>query len=93
MTIHGVDSVDLYQPVGKAGKNTPVEQAAGRDSIALSSEALQKGEFYRVSEIVASAPDIRADRIAELRQKINDPDYLNDKIAATADALMKALGL
>ncbi|MDR2149571.1 MAG: flagellar biosynthesis anti-sigma factor FlgM [Spirochaetaceae bacterium] len=92
MTIHGVGFVDQYQPIGKKGKAGAFEQVTGNDSIAISPESLEKAEYYRVSEIVASTEDVRADRIAELKQKINDPDYLKDKLAATADILMKALG-
>ncbi|MFA6508565.1 MAG: flagellar biosynthesis anti-sigma factor FlgM [Treponemataceae bacterium] len=45
-------------------------------------------------ELVSSADDVRADRIAELKQKINDPSYINDKlISDTADRIMTAFGL
>ena len=43
-------------------------------------------------EMAASAPDLRAERIEELKAKINDPAYLNSEvIAATADKLIDAL--
>ena len=92
MTIHGLGFVDPYQSVGKTGKTGALEQVTSNDSIALSKESLEKAEYYRVSEIVSSTEDVRSDRIAALKQKINDPDYLKDKLAATADILMKALG-
>jgi negative regulator of flagellin synthesis FlgM len=64
------------------------------DSISLSSEAVEKAELYRAKEIVAAAPDVRADRVAELKAKINDPSYLNDTIIqGTADKIMEAFGL
>jgi negative regulator of flagellin synthesis FlgM len=64
------------------------------DSISLSQEAVEKGELYRANELVASASDVRLDRIAELKQKINDPSYINETIInATADKIMDAFGL
>ena len=49
-------------------------------------------ELLRTQELAASAPDIRAERIAELKEKINDPSYIDDKVInATASKLIDAL--
>lgn len=93
MTINGISNIDPISPnknvnnVGKAGGFSCA------DSISLSADAVEKAELYRVSEIVAATPDVRADRVAELKAKINDPSYINDTILnATADKIMEAFG-
>jgi negative regulator of flagellin synthesis FlgM len=94
MTINGIGPIDPLQPNKKSGQNNRVNQTIEGDSISLSSEALKKGELYRALELVSAAPDIRVDRIEELKQKINDPSYINDAIInATAGRLMDIWGL
>jgi negative regulator of flagellin synthesis FlgM len=76
-----------------AGWNNQVNRTPQTDSITLSAEAVEKGELYRANALVESAPDVRLDRIAELKKKINDPSYINDTlVSATADKIMDALG-
>jgi negative regulator of flagellin synthesis FlgM len=59
------------------------------DTINLTPEAREKAEMYQVMELIKSAPEIDDVRIAELRQKIDDPAYLNEKvIGATADKIL-----
>jgi negative regulator of flagellin synthesis FlgM len=94
MTIDRINSIDPIPPGKKPGQNNRINEAAKSDSIAVSSEAVEKGELYQAIEVVSSASDVRADRIAELREKINDPSYINDTIVnATADKIMEAFGL
>ena len=94
MTIERVGFTDPIQPGKKPGKSEPVSQSAKSDSISVSAEAVEKGELYRAIETIkAAAPDVRADRVAELRAKINDPSYINDRIInATADKIMESFG-
>jgi len=55
---------------------------------------MEKGELYQAIELASAAADVRSDRIAELKQRINDPSYLNDTvIKSTADRIMDAFGL
>ena len=92
MTIDRVGSIDPIQPEKKPGRVSHVNPSRGADSINISSEAHEKAELYRTQELAAAAPEIRADRVAELKEKINDPAYINDKVInATADKLIDAL--
>ena len=92
MTIDRVGLIDPIQPGKKPGRANQVNESPKTDSISISSEAQAKAELYRVRELAAAAPDSRADRVAELREKINDPAYINDKLMnATADRLIDAL--
>ena len=92
MTIDRIGSIDPIQPGKKPGRANQVSESPKTDSINISSEAQEKAEIYRVQEMAASAPEMRAERVAELKEKINDPSYINDKvITATADKLIDAL--
>ena len=94
MTIDRIGSIDPIQPGKKTGQSSRIGQSAQSDSISLSSEALEKGELYQAIELVSAAPDVRTDRIAELKQKIDDPSYINETIIqATADKILEAFGL
>jgi len=92
MTIDRIGSIDSIQPGKKPGRTEHVPGSPKTDSISISSEAQKKAETFRVQELAAAAPDVRSERVAELREKINDPSYINDKVInATADKLMDAL--
>lgn len=94
MTIDRVGNINHIQQGKNAGWNNQTNRPAEADSIALSQEAKEKGELYRAIELVSAAPDARAERIAELKKKINDPNYINEAILrATADRIMDAFGL
>jgi len=92
MTIDRIGSIDPIQPGKKPGRTNQVNENRGTDSINISSEAQEKAEIYRIQELAAAAPEVRAERVAELKERINDPSYINDKvITATADQLIDAL--
>ena len=92
MTIDRIGSIDPIQPGKKAGGANQAKMTPQTDSISISSEAVEKAELYRVRELAAAAPELRMERIEELKAKINDPSYLNNEvIAATADKLIDFL--
>jgi negative regulator of flagellin synthesis FlgM len=94
MTIDRINPLEPIQPGKKSGRSGQVERGAESDSISLSSEAVEKADLYRAMELVSTASDVRSERVAELKQKINDPSYINDTIIkATADKIMDAFGL
>ena len=92
MTIDRISSIDPIQPGKKTGRAGQVSEAPKTDSISISSAAQEKAELFRIQEMAAAAPDIRAERIAELKEKINDPSYIDEKVInATANKLIDAL--
>ena len=94
MTVDRINPLEPLQPGKKTGRSGQLDRGKENDSISLSSEAVEKAELYRAMELANSADDVRADRVAELKAKINDPSYINDTIIrATADRLMDAFGL
>ncbi|WP_461257043.1 flagellar biosynthesis anti-sigma factor FlgM [Treponema sp. R80B11-R83G3] len=91
MTVNRIGHVDPIPTGKKPGRSEQVGGNDRADTISLSSDAMKKAEMYQVVELIKSAPDADEARIAELRQKINDPSYLNDKvIKATADNILNA---
>jgi negative regulator of flagellin synthesis FlgM len=94
MTVGRIGHIDPLQSGKKPGRAEPLQESDKTDSINLSSEAREKAEIYQVVELIKSAPEISEERIAELREKINDPSYINEKLVnATADKIMDAFGL
>jgi negative regulator of flagellin synthesis FlgM len=88
-----IPSVGQIGPVyGGNTKTSPASKPIKGDSVNISSEALEKAEALRIHEIVAAAPDTRAERIAELKQKINNPDYINEAMMrGAAEAILDSL--
>ena len=92
MTIDRIGSIDPIQPGKKPERANQVSGSSKADSISISSEAQEKAELLRIRELAASAPEVRAELVAELKEKINDPSYINDRVMnATADKLIDAL--
>ena len=92
MTIDRLGAIDPIHPGKRPGKVGQVNDSPKADSISISSEAQERAELHRAQEMVAASPDIRAERVAELKEKINDPSYINDQVInATANKLIDAL--
>ena len=91
MTVDRIGHVEPISPNKRTGRS---ERAGGidkADTISLSTEAMEKAERYQVIELIKSVPELDESRIVELRQKLDDPSYLNEKmIGATADNILKA---
>jgi negative regulator of flagellin synthesis FlgM len=92
MTIDRVGPIEPIQPGKRPGKIGQVNESPKSDSISISSEAQAKAELLRTQELAASAPDVRVERVAELKEKINDPAYLDERVIdATANKLIDTL--
>lgn len=93
MMVDRIGSMDPVQPGKKNGRLNQVDQMAKTDSISFSSVAIERSRLDRAIDLALAAPDVRADRVAELRAKINDPSYINDRIVeATADKILESFG-
>jgi len=92
MTIDRIGSIDPIQPGKKPGQTGQVRARQGADSISISSEAQERAELLRVQKLAAATADVRAERVAELKGKINDPAYINETVInATANRLIDTL--
>ncbi|MCL2805143.1 MAG: flagellar biosynthesis anti-sigma factor FlgM [Treponema sp.] len=89
-----VDRIGHVEPIPSGKRPGRSEKAGGNDkadTINLSVQAQEQAERYQVLELIRSAPDLDEARIVELRQKLDDPSYLNDRvIRATADNILNA---
>jgi negative regulator of flagellin synthesis FlgM len=80
MTIERVGSPDpVSRPNEKKTNIKPTSQTKS-DSINVSDVAKNKAEIYAATENVKLAPDVRADKVAEVKKKLEDPSYIDHKI-------------
>ncbi|MDA8408829.1 MAG: flagellar biosynthesis anti-sigma factor FlgM [Treponema sp.] len=92
MTIDRLNSLDpIREPKKPSGAG--MNQRAGKgDSIAISSDAVAKAELFNVLEVAKAAPDVRTDRVAEVKLRLQDPAYINDSVLSmTADRIVDQL--
>ena len=93
-----IDKIGGINPLNNAQNtrrtNETEKSSYGSDSISVSAEAREAAEVYHMNQVAAETPDVRADRIAEVKAKLQDPNYLNNAtIASAADRLMESFGL
>ena len=92
MTIDRLNSIDPIRDPKKTSSAGRAEKGGKADSISISSDAAEKAELFNALEIAKAAPDVRADRVAALKAKIEDPSYINDTVLnATADRILDQL--
>ena len=79
MTIERLGPVD---PVQRFSQTEKTQRAAKpeNDSVDFSEEARMKAEIFQIAEQVRKAPDIRMDRVAEVKKKLEDPNYIDDAV-------------
>ena len=94
MTIDRLGPVDPVAKYNKTGKPAKVAKQAPTDTVAVSEEARRSAALQQTADIVRSTPDVRMDRVEEVKAKLQDPDYINDKVVeAVADSLMDVFGV
>jgi negative regulator of flagellin synthesis FlgM len=92
MTIDRLNSMDPMRDPKKSVPASKTERLGKSDSISISTDASQKADLYQAIEIAKAAPDVRADKVAELKAKLQDPSYMNDAVLSlTADRIMDQL--
>jgi len=94
MTIDRLGPVD---PVSKFNKSSRAEKAVPKeknDAVNVSDEARNMSEIYKVAAEVKAAPDVRLDRVEEVKLKLQDPNYIDDKVLnSVAEEIMKSFGI
>ena len=95
MMINGVNNVTQVNNVQNLRKTENTAKVTeSSDTVTVSREAKEMAEIYFMDKVAAETPDVRADKIAEIREKIKDPSYLNDAIInSAADKFLSAIGL
>lgn len=93
-----IDKIGGINPLNNVQNTRRTNEAAQprfeSDSISVSEEAKEKAAVYYMNQVAAETPDVRADRVAEVKAKLQDANYLNSAvIASAADKLMQSFGL
>lgn len=79
MTIDRLNPLDPIQPK-KTSAVSRTDKKNSSDSVNLSSESIAKAELYKALELAKAAPEVRMDRVEEVKAKLEDPDYINDLV-------------
>lgn len=94
MTINKIGSLD---PINNQNKTSRVQKQQSQntaDSIKVSKSAINRSELIKASTIAKNSPDIREDRIAEVKAKLKNPNYINDKVInSVAEKIMEDFGI
>ncbi len=96
MDIRGINGINPIDNNSKINKATPKvdKKDSGADNVQISSEARQLAEEQKIQAALKNAPDIREDRIAEVKAKMEQGAYDDPKVMENvAEKLMKVLGL
>ncbi len=94
MTIDRLGPVDPVAKYNKANKPAKTAKSAPTDTVAVSDEARRQAALQQTADIVRAAPDVRMDRVAEVKAKLQDPNYINDKvIESLADSILDVFGV
>ena len=90
--VNNVTQVTNVQNLRKTESSAKVDREV--DSISVSAEAKEMAEAYYLEKVANETPDVRADRVAAVKEKLKDPNYLNDAvIKSAADKFLSALGI
>ncbi len=93
-----IDKIGGTNPLGNVQGTQRNNEAAkynfGADTVYVSDAAKAMSEKYYIDQISEQTPDVRADRVAAVKEKIKDPSYINNAVlASAADRFMESLGL
>ncbi len=94
MTIERLGPVDPIQQYNKSDKVNKPQKTQSADSITVSDEAKLRSEIMQAIEMARDVPDIRQDRVEEVRAKLQDPSYIDDRVVdMVADEILSAFGI
>ena len=84
--LSGEAKVKEQDPQVKPGRE-PAEEASGQDKVQISDRSR---EIARVRELVNAAPEVRSDKVAEMKEKLASGTYsVNGE--QVAEAMMKSV--
>ena len=94
MTVERIGPLDPASNVKKTEKPAKAKTKSDVDSINVSEEARSKAEVFKAMETAKTAPDVRVDRVAEVKRKLQDPSYPSQEvIEKTAEGILKSFGV
>jgi negative regulator of flagellin synthesis FlgM len=94
MTVERIGPPDPVSNLKKTHKTQAPRVKGDLDSINVSQEAKSKAEVHMAMESAKLAPDVRVDKVEEIKRKLQDPAYpTQEAIESAADGIMKSFGL
>lgn len=94
MAIEGIGPVDPIQRFNKSERINKPDTARAGDSISVSEEARLRSEIMQAVEEARQIPEIRQDRVEEIKAKLQDPSYIDEQvIESVADQIMSSFGI
>ena len=94
MTVERIGPLDPASNVKKTEKPAKAKTKSDVDSINVSEEARSKAEVFKAMETARTAPDVRVDRVAEVKRKLQDPSYPSQEvIEKAAEEILKSFGV
>lgn len=94
MMVDKLSSVNPLNNIQNTRRTNTKEVYSAQDSINVSDEAKIAAEAYYLDQIAKETPDVREDLVVSIKEKIKDPNYLNETVInSTADRILAAYGL
>ena len=94
MTIDRLNGIDPVKPVRPIQRTQRTEAFGKADAVSVSHEARVLSDANIALEAVKNAPDIREDKVAEVKKKFADPSYINNALLElVADKILDDYGL
>ncbi len=94
MTVERIGPPEAASNVKKTEKPARMKAKGDVDAIDVSAEARSRAEISRATEAARTAPDVRLDRVEEVKRKLQDPNYPSaEVIEKVAEGIMKAFGI
>ena len=94
MTIDRLNGIDPVKPVHPIQRAQRTEAVGKTDAVSVSNEARVLSDANIALEAVRNAPDIREDKVDEVKKKFADPSYINNALLAlVADKILDDYGL
>lgn len=91
--INGITPINNVQNTRRASDADRLTSNQETDSISVSDEAKEAARLYFLNQVADETPDVRSDLVAQVKEKIKDPNYLNSTvIGATADKILESFG-
>lgn len=91
--INGINPIDNNSKINKTAPKTE-KRDLGNDNVQISSEARRLAEEQKIQSALQNAPDVREDKIAEVKARMESGAYDDPKVLeSVAEKLMKVLGL
>ena len=90
--IRGIQPLETLQRTENVASKSRIPSDS--DSISVSAEARELAQEMYLQEVADNTPDVRSDLVAQIKEKIKDPNYINNAVlASTADRIMMSYGL